>query len=69
MTHYDYRMVSAVVWSAAYALASMVMELWLADRLHARGDESGAAKHMANALDLHGQIRARRDYYDRAGED
>ena len=69
MTHYDYRMVSSVVWSATFALATMVLELWLADRMHARGDESGASKHMANAMDIHGQIRERRDRYDRAGED
>lgn len=69
MTHYDYRTVSLIVWSAIYALATMVIELWLADRMHARGDYEGASKHMANAMDLHGQMRERRDYYDRAGED
>ena len=69
MTHYDYRMVSSIVWSAAYALGTLVMELWQAERRHAKGQDEEASKYVANAMDLHGQIRSRRDFYDRITED
>ena len=69
MDHYDYRMVSAIVWSAAYALATLGMELFMADKEHGRGHEEAASKHVASAVDLHRAIQERRDYYDRKGED
>lgn len=69
MTHYDYRMVSRIVWSATYALGTLVMELWRADHRHARGDEEDASKHLANAIDVHRAMQSMRDRYDRAGED
>ena len=69
MNHYEYRMVSAIVWGAAYAVASMNMELSMASELRKLGNTDAAVRSTKRASKILDQIQERRDFYDRKGED
>ena len=69
MTHYEYRMIAGIVWGAAYAVATLMMELWLSANQRAIGNTDKAIEHMQTATLLHEGIKERKEHYTRAGED
>ena len=69
MTHYEYRMIVGIAWTAASAVGTLVTELWLASEEERRGNVDDANKHAQNATSALQAINERASHYTRAGED
>ena len=69
MTHYEYRMIAGIVWTAARAVATVTTELWLARDAVERGDEDAATRHADAVVSTNRFIVERAEHYTRAGED
>ena len=69
MTHYEYRMIAGIVWSATHALAKLVATLWHVSVCRASGDAETSVTLYKQANELLDMIHERYEHYTRAGED